>query len=222
MRPLSLFRPRRAVYLVIDDGPSEWTLELLSRLEPAGHRAVLFVLGCQVEGREEIMVEALRRGFALGNHSFNHPHFSAISRREAREEIEQTETLIELAHTRARVKRRSKWFRFPYLDAGEQSFGDLQALLGELGFSRPPAVGRRLGDEDKSRLDWQTTLNTLDWSLPDEGELRGDLRLARPGDVIEFHDKRETIERYASALVEELAALSLRGVVPGQDFGILQ
>lgn len=217
------FARRHAVTLVIDDGPSDVTPQLLSLLERGGHRAVLFVLGCNVAGREQVLIDALRRGFALGNHSFGHPYFSAISLDEARTEIEATETLIDAAYAGAGVRRRARWFRFPYLDTGletgEREFEDLQALLGEFGFERPSAVGRRLASEDKARLDWPTTLNTEDWALPDEGALRLALRGAKAGDVIEFHDKSETVGRYGTALVEELAALSLRAVVPGRGLG---
>ena len=40
--------------------------------------AVLFILGCEVAGREECLVDAIRRGFALGNHSYSHPSFQLV------------------------------------------------------------------------------------------------------------------------------------------------
>ena len=214
------FGLRRAVTLVVDDGPSDSTPLLLNQLEQLGHRAVLFLLGANVSGREEIVVDAVRRGFALGNHSFSHPHFSAIGLDEARREIEATEALIASAHARAGVRRRGKWFRFPYLDTGEQAFDALQALLRELGFQCPGAVRRRQEGEDAARLDWQTTVNTRDWDYPPEEELREAVRQARPGDVIEFHDKVQTVGPYVGALLEELAARSLRAAIPGRETGV--
>ena len=214
------WRFRRAVTLVIDDGPSDATPLLLDQLERKGHRAVLFLLGGNVAGREEVVVDALRRGFALGNHSFSHPHFSAISLDEARREIEATEALIASAHARAGVRRRGKWFRFPYLDTGEHTFEPLQDLLKELGFQCPGPVRRRQEAEDRGRVDWQTTLNTRDWDYPPEGELRQAVRQARAGDVIEFHDKVLTVGPYVGALLEELTARSLRAVIPGREAGV--
>ncbi len=204
------------VTLAIDDGPSDATPELLALLEGGGHRAVLFTLGCNVAGREAILVDAVRRGFALGNHSFDHPHFSSITIAQARSEIVRTEASIEAIYTEARVERPGKWFRFPYLDTGKTQSGAFQALLGELGFERPFVVGKRLVVFDSARRDWPTSLNTLDWALPDETDFRATMRLAQPDDVIEFHDKLPSIARYAAALVEELAARSLRAVVPGR------
>ncbi len=202
------------VTLAIDDGPSDVTPRLLEQLELAGHRAVLFVLGCNVAGREHVMVDALRRGFALGNHSFHHPRFSSIELHEARAEIQMTEALIDSAYTKARVRRPGRWFRFPYLDTGGQRFAAFQSLLAELGFNRPRSVGERIADADAARLDWPTTINTRDWSLPSEIDLRLAVRESRPGDLIEFHDKCETVGPYGKLLIEELAALSLRAALP--------
>src|SRR5206468_3893907 len=123
------------------------------------------------------------------------------------------------AYAKAGVERHGRWFRFPYLDTGEESFDSLQALLGEFGFERPQEVGVHLWEADRPRLDWQTTLNTRDWALPEEDELRATLRQTRPGDLIEFHDKVETVGPYCGALLEELAALSLRATVPGRTGG---
>jgi peptidoglycan/xylan/chitin deacetylase (PgdA/CDA1 family) len=217
---MSLAPWTRTVTLAIDDGPSDATPALLDALEARGHRAVLFVLGCNIAGREATLVGAIRRGFALGNHSFDHPNFSAIGINEARSEIAATERLIDAAYAAANVKRPGKWFRFPYLDTGGAAHYPLQTLLGEFGFGVPRAAGRRRVRSDVSRRDWPTTLSTQDWALPDVAALRATLRQARPGDLIEFHDKPETISRYIGAMVEELAAQRLRATVPGQHLAI--
>jgi peptidoglycan/xylan/chitin deacetylase (PgdA/CDA1 family) len=210
-----------AVTLAIDDGPSDVTGQLLAQLEKGGHRAVLFVLGCNVAGREAMLVDAIRRGFALGNHSFTHPYFSTIEVTQARQEIAATEALITAAYARARVRRPGRWFRFPYLDTGGANFSAFQSLLAEFGFERPRALRRRLLDEWRQRLDWPTTLNTQDWALPDEAALRRTLRQAIRGDVIEFHDKLATVPRYGPIVVEELARLSLCATVPTSLLGVL-
>jgi len=212
----------RSVTLVIDDGPSDVTSVLLSRLKQRGHRAVLFVLGANIAGKEDTLIDALRNGFALGNHSFGHPYFSQISVNEARHEIERTDALIDDLHIRAAVRRPAKWFRFPYLDTGEEHFTVLQTLLRDLGYQRPRATGRRLHDEDRERIDWPTTLCTFDWELRPENDFRDLLRQAEPGEVIEFHDKPETVERFSLPLVEELSNRSLRGVVPRPVRGVLR
>ncbi len=219
----------REVTLVVDDAPSEATGELLSCLETAGHRCVLFVIGGNVRGREDVLVDAVRRGFALGNHSFLHPHFSKIGLREAHESIERTDRLIDEIYAQAGVRRPGKWFRFPYLDTGrrwcvsnqfrwlnwgERHFRALQALLRDLNFERPDSIRDRIADQDLERVDWPTTLCTWDWSLPPEPNMRAMLREAVPGDIIEFHDKPDTVERYGRVIVEQFSNLQLRATVP--------
>jgi glycosyltransferase involved in cell wall biosynthesis/peptidoglycan/xylan/chitin deacetylase (PgdA/CDA1 family) len=221
--------PAQEVTLVVDDAPSDATGELLSRLEDEGHRCVLFVIGENVEGREEVLVDAVRRGFALGNHSFLHPHFSRIDLPEARASIEKTDALIDIIYRAAGVRRPGKWFRFPYLDTGRgwcvrQRFPfiaggrkhhrALQNLLRDLDFERPDSIRERIPDYELDRVDWPTTLCTWDWSLPPDDNMRGMLREAVPGDIIEFHDKPDTIGRYGRMIVEQLSNLKLRATVP--------
>lgn len=212
-----------AVTLVIDDGPSDATELLLSALKEGGHRAVLFIVGAHLarrtlrwyvdkRARREVLVRAVRRGFALGNHSFDHPHFSTIDYNEARTSIQKTEEIIDDIYSQACVRRPGKWFRFPYLDTGGDLTNELQGLLRDLGFERPPSVGSHFPDQD--RVDWPSTLLTRDWELPSESEFRERLRKARPGEIIEIHDFPRTIDRYRRPLVEELQKLSLRAEVP--------
>jgi peptidoglycan/xylan/chitin deacetylase (PgdA/CDA1 family) len=166
-------------------------------------------------GREAIAVDAVRRGFALGNHSYLHPDFSHIGLQEARSEIERTEALIEDVYARAGVQRPGKWFRFPFLSEGGDRRAALQAMLRELGFAQPDAVARRLDEQERARIDWPTTVGTHDWELPPENVFRMLVASTCPGDVVEFHDWPDTVARYGQRLVEGLSKLSLRATVPG-------
>ena len=206
---------RQGVTLVIDDSPTDATGLLLHELERAGHRAVLFILGCNVAGREAVLVEAIQRGFALGNHSYTHPRFSAIDLSAARDEIVRTDALIDAVYALSGKPRPGKWFRFPYLDTGGARHRDLQALLGELGFSLPPALTSRLDSDDRRRVDWPSTLRTLDWDGPSDDEFRNRLCVAQAGDIIEVHDK-VTAPRLWRPLIEELHTRLLVAVLPSR------
>ena len=202
------------VTLVIDDGPTDSTPELLSLLEHNGQRAVLFINGFRVEGREAILVDAVQRGFALGNHSYEHPRFSEISIEEARQSIERTDRIIERIYARAGVPRPGNWFRFPFLDTGGEHMSELQNLLRELNYDKPDSIATHMTAEERTRRDWPTTLCTRDWEFPSDSVIRTRLGQARPGDVVEIHDCVETASRYSALVVEELSNLSLRATVP--------
>lgn len=203
-----------AVTLVIDDGPTSVTSALIDALEQSGHRAVLFVLGCNIPGNEAVLVDAIRRGFALGNHSFLHPHFSEIDVDVARDEIVRTDAMIDALYTTAGVGRQGRWFRFPYLDTGGDKHNAFQLLLAELGFTVPDAVRVRLSKADHARYDWPTTVSTRDWALPSQKDFRASLANAVSGDVIEYHDKIETVAPYVDTLVAALGTRRLRAVIP--------
>lgn len=203
-----------SITLVIDDGPTLVTRSLIDSLERAGHRAVLFVLGCNIPGNEAVLVDAIRRGFALGNHSFSHPHFSEIDVHVARDEINRTDAMIDALYETAGVSRQGRWFRFPYLDTGDAKHSDFQLLLAELGFTVPDAVRTRLSGADRARYDWPSTVFTRDWALPSQMEFRVSLANAVGGDVIEYHDKIETVAPYVDTLIAELAARRLRATIP--------
>jgi len=200
--------PPRDVTIAVDDGPSPSTAELLDTLELDGHRAVLFVLGSNIPGREPVLIDAIRRGFALANHSLSHPRFSSLSASEAAAELAATETRIDALYAAAGVPRAARWFRFPYLDSGNGNAPELQSVLRDMGFRPHPSR--------PSQFDWPTTCQTSDWSIPDDADFRRAVSNAVPGDIIEIHDKAEVVPRYTPILVEELARQSLRGTVPTQ------
>jgi len=65
--------PGPAVWLTIDDGPSDDTLAILDLLDRYGARATFFVVGARAAARPELVREMVRRGHELGNHSQSHP-----------------------------------------------------------------------------------------------------------------------------------------------------
>ncbi|GBF76658.1 hypothetical protein PA598K_05139 [Paenibacillus sp. 598K] len=62
------------MYLSFDDGPSEWTPQVLDILQEEQVSATFFVLGSQAERRGETIRRIVREGHALGNHTYNHKY----------------------------------------------------------------------------------------------------------------------------------------------------
>ncbi len=65
--------PGPAVWLTIDDGPSDDTLAILDLLDHHGAKATFFMVGERAAARPELVREVLRRGHGIGNHSHSHP-----------------------------------------------------------------------------------------------------------------------------------------------------
>ena len=63
----------RAVWLTIDDGPSDDTAAILDALDRHQARATFFLVGERAQARPALVAEILRRGHGIGNHSQTHP-----------------------------------------------------------------------------------------------------------------------------------------------------
>jgi peptidoglycan/xylan/chitin deacetylase (PgdA/CDA1 family) len=113
-------------YLTIDDAPSMDFTRKVNYLKSKKIPALFFCRGDYLEKRKDFAIDAIEQGFILGNHSFNHPHFSQLSLIECQEQIQKTDEIIEQIYKDAGVQRPGKFFRFPFGDKG----GDKDAELG--------------------------------------------------------------------------------------------
>ncbi len=112
----------KEVYLTIDDAPSTDFIKKIDFLKKNNIPAIVFCIGNLIESKILEIVYAIKKGFIIGNHSYSHKRFSKLSLIEAKEEIEKTDKLIELAYKKANTKRQIKAFRFPYGNKGQISF----------------------------------------------------------------------------------------------------
>jgi mannan endo-1,4-beta-mannosidase len=183
----------KTAYLTIDDGPTAATGRKLDFLVARKIPAVLFCTGSALERERAAAVDALKRGFVLGNHSYDHPHFSALPIEECLAQIRRTDAIIESIHAEAGVPRRAKYFRFPYGDKGSRTGGNafakpsadgaahkaaIQGFLRELGYTLPELPGvtyPRWRTVLAADVDWYWTYDVKEWALdvqPPEPDVR--------------------------------------------------
>jgi predicted N-acetyltransferase YhbS len=74
--------------LTFDDGPSQWTDEVLDLLREHGARATFFVLGARVRERPDDLRRIVAEGHEVGSHTETHPRLTEIPDDEVRKEIE--------------------------------------------------------------------------------------------------------------------------------------
>lgn len=140
------------VYLTIDDSPSSQTGRLTDFLKSGGIPALIFCRGDLLENNPGPIIQAIRKGFVIGNHAFSHRPAGEIGLETMLDEIERTEELIEAAYIEARVKRPGYYFRFPYIDRGdgdrlERRFGEIIEMTKGSGNAfrlHPNPAGRRI------------------------------------------------------------------------------
>lgn len=85
----------KKIALTFDDGPHpRYTEELLDGLAERDVKATFFLLGQNIEGREEIIERMAREGHLIGNHTYYHVDITRLSQREACREILDTSEKI--------------------------------------------------------------------------------------------------------------------------------
>jgi len=94
------------VSLTFDDGPSKYTTKLLNLLDEYNIKATFFVIGRNIEGNEEALIDAYQRGHEIAIHTYNHKDLTTLSIEEVEKEIELTrEKIMELGITPSNLVR---------------------------------------------------------------------------------------------------------------------
>ncbi|HSI66668.1 MAG TPA: polysaccharide deacetylase family protein [Planococcus sp. (in: firmicutes)] len=103
--------PAEAVLFTIDDAPDRYGLEMAQTLKELNIPAIFFVNGhfIATEEKQEILKEIHELGFAIGNHTDNHPNLQNISEEQQRDEIVLLSDKIE-----GIIGERPKFFRAPF------------------------------------------------------------------------------------------------------------
>ena len=71
----------KRIALTFDDGPHPYyTEQLLDGLAARGVKATFFLLGCNLEGREDIVRRMAKEGHLLGNHTYAHTDITKLSK----------------------------------------------------------------------------------------------------------------------------------------------
>lgn len=124
------------VLLTIDDVSSCNTPAIVDELCTRNITAIMFAVGMNVERFYDEAVYAVRKGMIVGNHSYSHVAFSAITLEECIAEIEKCEAVLDRLYRDAGVERKHRPFRFPYGDKGGANKEALQNYLAQNGFDK--------------------------------------------------------------------------------------
>lgn len=90
-------KQRPMIALTFDDGPGEYTEELINCLVENNAKATFFMLGQNVEAYPEIAKELSDAGMELGNHSYSHPNLVTIGAEAAAQQVSNTDAALKAA-----------------------------------------------------------------------------------------------------------------------------
>ncbi|MBE3001591.1 polysaccharide deacetylase family protein [Nocardiopsis sp. HNM0947] len=166
----------QCVALTFDDGPDEYTDELLDTLNAHGAAATFYLLGSKVEDHAATVERMAQEGHEVGNHTWDHPELPTLSTEEIAEQIERTDEAI--AEVTGEVP---ETMRPPY---------------GELDETVRQTV-------DHPMLLWD--VDTLDWqSLDPEAVTDVAVEETAQGSVVLFHDVHESTVEAIPYVLKEL------------------
>ena len=192
-RPEVVWPEGKVIYLTFDDGPSPaWTPRLLEGLSRRGARATFFLVGSQIEGREDLVRRIRQEGHQIGSHSFSHRALTELSTADALADLEKCDRAL-----RQVLGDGSYWLRPPY---GFLSDRELCAL-------GTPVICWSVDTEDWKSRDVDSILDIV-------------LRRAGDGDILLLHDCYATSVTAALEIVDRLQPRGVRFVTVEELFAV--
>lgn len=170
---------RKMLALTFDDGPSEYTMELLKCLQENGAKATFFMLGEHVDLYPDEIRKMKEIGCELGSHSWDHPDLTTLDLDTVASQFDRVDNaLINVCGSPATVARA------PY---GSGSY-DIFETVGK------PFIHWSLDTKDWSYLDVD-----MDYNAVMNGDLTG-------GSIILMHDIHQPSVQAALRIIPDLVA----------------
>ena len=165
------------IAFTFDDGPGEYTDELLDCLEENNAHATFFMLGQNVGSWESTVQRMADIGCEIGSHSWDHPNLYNLSMDSVAKEFSDTDAALEKA-----CGQKASVARAPYGNWSD----DIISTVGKPFFT------------------W--SLDSMDWSYKDvnkdyDAVMNGDLT---DGSIILMHDIHEPSVQAAIKMIPEL------------------
>ena len=108
---MTLPKNEKVVALTIDDAPSGFTQEIAALLEENDAKATFFVIGGQVPGREDALLDLVQRGNELGNHAMHDEPSRSLKPETLAAEVQQVQGYINATYTALNKAHPPRYFR---------------------------------------------------------------------------------------------------------------
>jgi peptidoglycan/xylan/chitin deacetylase (PgdA/CDA1 family) len=160
----------KIIALTIDDGPSEYTEEIMQVLKANDATATFFIIGSQIEWHEETLQHLIRNGNELGNHAMYDEPSRSLHDATLVDQIQSVEEMLHKAYSAVDADPPPKYFR-----PGSGFFsGRMRKMLNRLGYR---LVLGSIYPHDSQIPVWRINASHI-------------LSMLRPGGIIICHDRR--------------------------------
>ena len=170
---------RKLLCLTFDDGPGQYTDDLLNCLEENNAHATFFMLGQNVVNYPEQVQHILKAGCEIGSHSYDHPNLKNLDLDSVKKQFTDTDDLLIKACGQAATVARA-----PY---------------GEWNQDIIDTVGKPFFTWSVDSRDWDYMDADLDYKSVMEGDLSD-------GSIILMHDIHQPSVQAALRIIPDLVA----------------
>ena len=177
---------RPMIALTFDDGPGEYTSELLDCLEENNAHATFFMLGQNVQNYQDDVKRMLELGCEIGNHSWDHANMYELSLDSVVKEFNDADQALIDACGQA-----STVVRAPYGNANEDIMN---------------AVGKPFFMWSLDSLDWKYKDVDLDY----KSIMQDNSSVIKDGTIILMHDIHEPSVKAAERIIPELINMGFK------------
>lgn len=190
---------QKVIALTIDDAPSSHTRDILEVLKENDAKATFFVIGSQVEGRQDILSDIVKGGNELGNHAMHDEPSRSLKPETLSKEVREVEGMINATYTALEMGHPPRYFR-----PGSGFFSSRMR-------------------EQITKMGYRLVLGSVYPHDPQIGypgvNARHILSMVRPGSIIICHDRRSWT---APMLRTVLPELKRRGYTVTTVSGLLE
>ncbi|GAA1077873.1 polysaccharide deacetylase family protein [Nocardiopsis exhalans] len=167
----------KCVALTFDDGPGEYTDELLDVLDEHDAKATFYVLGSKIGKFEDTVERMAEDGHEVGNHTWDHEDLATLSADQIKDDLERTDRAI--------------------ADVTGEKPATMRPPYGSLSDTAREAIHHPILLWDVDTLDWQhrDSDKILDITLDETDQ----------GSVVLFHDIHESSVDAIPDVLDELA-----------------
>lgn len=168
------------VALTFDDGPGQYTEQLLEILKQYETKATFFVVGEQVTRNPGLARKIVRAGHQIGNHTWNHPDLSQMAPYAIKRELDDTSAAI------------------------KQATGVIPTIMRPPYGALSPTASREIGNAGMSSILWD--VDTRDWADRNSTIVcNRAVANTQPGSIILMHDIHKTSVDAVPCIVNQLS-----------------
>ena len=194
------------VALTFDDGPTQYTSQILDLLEANGGKATFFVMGCLVGGYPDTLRRAYNMGCQIGSHTWDHPTLTSCSTEKIISELTSTDNAV------------------------QSIIGCPTSIMRPPGGAKNAAVASAVAQTGKPMILW--SIDTRDWENHNSQKIiETVLNNVKDGSIVLMHDRLQctavacqtiiptlVAQGYQLVTVEEMALLKNGGMEAGGSY----